>query len=197
MTSRLFSFPTALSLGLLLSCVTDAGEGSASDADISRCQGACDQLKLFDCADSGQHAACFAKCETASEEEIERFDACVRTDICDPTCPGALPDVGDDAGGDGDGVADDGVADDEGAVAEPGGCVAACEAIIADGCFPAVSCEGFCGELTSEQRAFVVACESLRDGCSFPEECGALLDDVDVDVDGGDAGETGSAGGGG
>jgi hypothetical protein len=62
------------------------GGPAATEEEIAACKDACDQLKFFDCNDSVDQAGCYANCSAASSSQIELFVACVKADICDPTC---------------------------------------------------------------------------------------------------------------
>ena len=51
------------------------GEGIGGDP-VAACQGACDDMQLFDCIDEAQHASCRDLCTTAATADIDTFVAC-------------------------------------------------------------------------------------------------------------------------
>lgn len=126
---------------------------TAPQAHIDECKGACNQQKFFDCYDAAAHANCFQDCEQSSTSDIETFVNCVGVEICDPECanhiePPAPP-------------------------PEPSAsdCEAACDGLIADQCIPQIDCATECGQLSSDDKNFIVYCADNRNGCEFPEAC--------------------------
>src|SRR5688572_10860967 len=129
----------------------------ATALEVSECKGSCNQLKFFDCDDSVEQAGCYLNCENATSSQIELFNGCVQTDICDPTCsthikPANPPSV----------------------MSDPDDCSSACARLGADGCIPPESvagCQGLCSSGTTSDRGTILYCESRRSGCMLPEEC--------------------------
>jgi hypothetical protein len=113
--------------------------------------------------DASDHAACFEACGRADPSQIELFVACVRADVCDPECSTEL--VGSAGGG-------------EGGQTGSATCVEACEAVVAECSDEPADCATLCGSLSPADQAFVVYCESERNGCEFPDEC---VDEIDSD----------------
>lgn len=152
-----------------MSCATVADDDGASGSDsssasaqeVADCKDACTQLKFFDCNDASDHAACFAACGNADPSQIELFVACVRADVCDPACSTDL--VGSAGGG-------------EGGQTDGGSCVEACDAVMTECSDDPVDCAILCGALSPADKAFIVYCESERNGCVFPDEC---VDEID------------------
>lgn len=80
---------SALLLGLGCSSKTSAAAGSSGGAtaqEVSDCQSGCDQMKFFGCNSSGEQAACYGDCSTATPAQINLFVNCAHSSICDPSC---------------------------------------------------------------------------------------------------------------
>ena len=154
------------SIFLVVSCSeeNDATFSTSTDTEIASCKEACNQLKFFECNDSAQHALCFEHCELAPGSEIERFTACVVTDICDPTC-GTYIEPPEDKKPD--------------PTTQPtaSSCTELCNSFVAD-CVPGIDPNLLCAEAcTPDEAALTSYCLSRRSACDVPPECQDTEDD--------------------
>jgi hypothetical protein len=63
-----------------------AAGGGASADQIDSCKMSCDKMKFFGCNSAEEQAACYDECGKATPDQIQLFDACAGTSICDPAC---------------------------------------------------------------------------------------------------------------
>lgn len=59
---------------------------SGTGSLVEDCQLSCEDMVFFDCIDASQNAACFTRCESASEIEIDSFIACNAGLCSDDSC---------------------------------------------------------------------------------------------------------------
>ena len=137
--------------------------GGASNEEIAACKDSCDQLKFFDCNDSVDQAGCYQDCTGASSSQIELFVACVKNDICDPTCsthiqpqgPGSSSGSSDSSASctsDGCGTTNP---------PPPDGCAEACETLQFFSCISAEtfeSCVGLCMTADAGKKDTFTSC---------------------------------------
>lgn len=148
-------------MALLSGCF---GADLASTVKVEECQDSCDTQRFFDCYDAQQHAGCYDDCASASKDDVDKFVGCVRNaDFCDAACSTNIE------GRSADVPAEDRV--DTGREPEPqaSNCESACQAMAAEMCIPG-DCSPLCAE-SEDFRFAAVYCNSVRQGCDFPEEC--------------------------
>ena len=62
------------------------GGGGASGTQIASCKSSCDKMKFFGCNSAAEQARCYADCDGATGSQIDLFNGCAGSSICDPSC---------------------------------------------------------------------------------------------------------------
>ena len=80
-------------LGIFVACsssttsgASPSSTGGATSAQIDQCHGSCDKMKFFACNSAEEQAACYQDCGKANPDQIQLFNACAESSICDPAC---------------------------------------------------------------------------------------------------------------
>ena len=168
------SLVAAATLALFtVACSSDGVGKLASAAKVSDCQEECDTQRFFDCYDAAQHAGCYDDCASATSGDIDKFVGCVEAaDFCDVECSTNIEGRSDEV------PEEDRVVTEREPEPEADSCQTACAAMAADMCIPE-DCSPLCAE-DAEVRFAIVYCNSVREGCEFPEECSGKTSSADA-----------------
>jgi hypothetical protein len=65
---------------------TTSGGVAASAEQVDACKESCNKMKFFGCNSAEEQASCYDQCGKATPDQIQLFNACAGTSICDPAC---------------------------------------------------------------------------------------------------------------
>lgn len=182
-----------LAVGILIPACTggsgDTHPGGATDQEVTECKNGCDQAKFFQCSDAAGLSKCYDDCNSASPAQIDKFNGCSQTSICDPSCRSLIdpPSGGGNGSGSGSGGGSGGGGVDQ------ADCQSACTKIITTCNFAPVGAMDDCvSQCESQGYQYQIDCVNNNACSDIQSRCGGSLSGPDIDAGGGgdfDAGD--------
>jgi hypothetical protein len=139
---------------------TTSGGVAASTEQVGACKESCNKMKFFGCNSAEEQAACYDQCGKATPDQIQLFNACAGTSICDPACrttitPKPAPGAPAPTGGG----------------ATPSSCTTACEKLVSCSFVKVgekAKCNEVCGKEAYQYQIDCInntACDKMQTAC--------------------------------